>query len=106
MRRAARVDGPHAAIVKALRKLHAFVVDLSRVGEGCPDLLVGWKGTWVLYEVKDGRKPPSAQALTPPQLIFHASAQDMRLPCYVVRDVKEALDMLPGGRLPPAAVRP
>lgn len=40
MRRAARTDGIHAAIVQALRKVGCQVLDLSRVGQGCPDLLV------------------------------------------------------------------
>ena len=40
MRRAAKVDGPHAAIVKALRQCGYQVLDPSRVGDGCPDLLV------------------------------------------------------------------
>ena len=97
MRRAAKVDGNHRKIVAALRAAGALVVDLSAAGKGVPDLLVGWRSTWVLFEVKDGDKAPSAQALTPEQRAFHAVAATRRLPCYVVRDVAEALDMLPGG---------
>jgi hypothetical protein len=31
------------------------------VGRGVPDLLVGWRGTNLLLEVKDGNKPQSAR---------------------------------------------
>ena len=37
---AKRVDGTHAAIVKALRKVGCQVKDCSRVGQGFPDLVV------------------------------------------------------------------
>jgi hypothetical protein len=60
----ARVDANHAAIVKALRAIGASVQDLSRVAGGVPDLLVGYHGTNVLLEVKDGTKAPSARTLT------------------------------------------
>lgn len=40
MRRAAKVDQNHPDIVKALRDAGCGVLDLSAVGEGCPDLLV------------------------------------------------------------------
>lgn len=40
MRRAARTDGNHAAVVADLRALGWHVVDLSRAGEGVPDLLL------------------------------------------------------------------
>jgi len=52
MRRAARVDRNHAEIVDALRKCGARVLDLSRVGRGCPDLLVHVGRLLVLVEVK------------------------------------------------------
>lgn len=57
MRRSAKVDANQAAIVRRLRQLGASVVDLSGVGGGCPDLLVGARGSNVLLEVKnpDGR---------------------------------------------------
>lgn len=40
MRRAARVDGNQAAIIAAARQLGFRVLDLSKVGNGCPDLLL------------------------------------------------------------------
>ena len=59
---ARRVDGNHAEIVKALRKVGGRVLDLSRVGGGCPDLLVAFRGRNVLLEVKQpGESPNKAQ---------------------------------------------
>ena len=70
--RAAKVDDNQRAIVTALRGVGATVAHLHRVGMGCPDLMVGWRGTNYLMECKDGDKPLSAQKLTPMQQEFHA----------------------------------
>jgi hypothetical protein len=43
----------------ALRSAGATVQSLAGVGKGVPDLLVGFKGQTLLFEVKDGFKPPS-----------------------------------------------
>ena len=51
-RRAPRVDGNQAAIVRALRAAGCSVTLLHGVGDGCPDLLVGARGRTVLLEVK------------------------------------------------------
>lgn len=64
MRRAARADANQAAIVLELREVGASVVHLHRVGQGCPDIAVGYKGVNYLLEIKDGNKPPSRQKLT------------------------------------------
>lgn len=71
MRRAAKVDDNQSAIIAALRQIGCSVQDLSKVGGGCPDLLVGRGGFNWLLEVKDGDKPPSKRKLTPYQVDFH-----------------------------------
>jgi len=71
MRRAAKVDDNQSDIVAVLRKLGASVQPLHAVGQGCPDLLLGYKGKNYLVEVKDGAKPPSARKLTKDQVIWH-----------------------------------
>ena len=71
-RRAARVDANHAEIVKGLRQSGCTVLDLSRVGMGCPDILVGRAGHNFLFEIKDGNKPPSSRKLTIPEQAFFA----------------------------------
>ena len=55
MRRAANVDTVQPEIVKSLRQIGASVQVLSAVGNGCPDLLVGWRGRNMLLECKTDR---------------------------------------------------
>ena len=63
MRRANRVDYNQGVIVESLRKAGAYVKVVT-MGDGVPDLLVGYKGFTLLLEVKDGDKPPSQRKLT------------------------------------------
>ena len=65
MRRAAKIDTNHPAIVAALRDIGCSVQSLAVVGKGCPDLLVGWRHRNLLLEVKDGNRAPSERRLTP-----------------------------------------
>jgi hypothetical protein len=88
VRRAAKVDANQREVVAALRGAGASVQLLHAVGEGCPDLLVGYKGLNMLLEVKDGKKPPSAQKLTPQQEIWH---RDWRGHRVVVNSPEAAL---------------
>jgi len=67
MRRAARVDANQDAIVSALRAAGASVQPLSAVGQGCPDLLAGFRGTNYLLECKNGAKYPAHRRLTADQ---------------------------------------
>ena len=86
--RAARVDENQAVIVQALRKAGAKVYVSSSFGGGFPDLVVGYQGRWVLLEVKDGAKPPSARKLTKDQEKFHAEMTG--LPLFVVESIGAA----------------
>lgn len=67
---AAKVDANQAEIVDALRKAGATVQPLHRVGSGCPDLLVGYRGANLLMEVKDGSLSPSEQKLRGSQVAW------------------------------------
>ena len=88
MRRAAKTDANQTRIVDALRKAGASVQSLAAVGDGVPDLLVGYKCETVLMEVKDGNKPPSERKLTPDQERWHAEWSGH--PVYVVTNVTQA----------------
>ena len=48
-----RVDANQSRIVATLRAAGATVTVLSRVGHGCPDLLLGWHGHNLLLEIKN-----------------------------------------------------
>ncbi|WP_116328100.1 hypothetical protein [Cupriavidus phytorum] len=91
MRRAAKVDANQAEIVEALRKIGATVQPLHAVGQGCPDLLVGWRGMNTILELKDGRKPPSARKLTEDQEKWHAN---WRGQVAVVETVEQAIEAI------------
>ena len=82
--RAAKVDLNQRIIVSAFRAMGCCVLHLHTVGQGCPDLLVGRKGTVWLVEVKG----PKGK-LTPDQEVFHAS-----WPVHVVRSVDDVLALV------------
>jgi len=89
MRFRAKVDSNHHEIVAALRAAGRRVLDLSRVGSGCPDLLVCVGGKLLLMEVKTPLGPKggaSKSKLTPDQEAFRH-----QWPFVVVRSVAEAL---------------
>jgi hypothetical protein len=87
----ARVDANQPEIVKALRAAGASVQSLANLGGGVPDLLVGWRGVNLLFEVKDGAKRPSARRLTPDEERWH---RKWRGQVFVVESGKQALVML------------
>lgn len=91
MRRAAKVDANQAEIVADLRAIGATVQLLHAVGEGCPDILVGFRGSNRLIEIKDGNKPPSARKLTPAQEDWHAS---WRGQVAVAENIEQALSII------------
>jgi hypothetical protein len=69
-RRAFRVDANQPELVKKLRELGASVHCTHMVGDGFPDLVVGWEGANILLEVKDSEKCASARKLTPDEERF------------------------------------
>ena len=91
MRRRAAVDRNQPEIVEALRQLGCSVQPLHSVGQGCPDLAVGWQGKTYFLEVKDGLRAPSDRKLTPAQVDWH---RDWRGHVATVNSVKEALDAI------------
>ena len=96
MRRAAKVDRNQSEIVDALRKIGATVQPLHSVGQGCPDLLVGYRRTNYLIEIKDGLAPPSARKLTPDQIEWHGGWKGM---VFVALDADAAIAMVTGQTL-------
>lgn len=94
MRKRARVDANHAEMVKAFRALGCSVLDLSQLGNGCPDILVGVRGSHnVLVEIKDGKKKPSARKLTPDEEEFFATWRGPRFVADSLRDVETVVKL-------------
>ena len=85
------IDRNQPEIVKALRGIGATVQSLADLGKGAPDLLVGFFGRNVLFEIKDWKQPPSRRRLTPDEKEWH----DMwRGQVTVVETFEEALAVL------------
>jgi hypothetical protein len=91
MRVRARKDSNHKEIVDALIKMHVSVLDTSQLGNGAPDIVIGFKGKSILVEIKDGNKPPSARKLTDDEAIFQSSWKGEYV---VIKSVEEALALL------------
>lgn len=72
-RRKAKIDDNQQEIVNTFRSMGISTAITSSAGDGFTDLVIGYGGLTVLVEVKDGKKPPSAQKLTPAQQRFHSS---------------------------------
>lgn len=70
--RGCRVDANQPLIVDAFRKMGCSVFHTHTVGQGFPDIAVGFLGKTHLIEIKDGTKAPSAQKLTPHEKLFFA----------------------------------
>ena len=72
MRRAAKVDTIQPAITKALRQIGAKPQFLHTVGQGCPDLVVGYRGQNILLEIKTGTRDCDKR-LTADETLWHGS---------------------------------
>ena len=69
MRLIAKADTNQKEIVAALRAIGATVQHLHQVGEGCPDIVVGYRGINWLFEIKRG----GGATLTPAERKWAAS---------------------------------
>ena len=67
-----RVDDNQNSIVKALRFIPGMSIALTHIiGDGFPDMIIGYNGINYLIELKDGNKPPSQRKLTPDEIKWH-----------------------------------
>lgn len=86
-----RKDINQAEIELALTQIGASVQSLHMVGDGCPDLLVGYRGVNLLLEVKDGDKPPSKRKLTSDEQTWHESWHGK---VYIVFSAEDAIQVV------------
>lgn len=90
MRRAARRDANEDQIVSAMQACGAYVTKINDAGRF--DLLCWYRGHTLLLEVKDGRRAPSEQKLTPAEERFHREWPGDNL--HIVNSVDSALAIL------------
>lgn len=85
MRRAAKVDAPHAAIANHLRRIGWSVSSTATVGGNFPDLVCARLGFTALVEVKSGSEDGAERKLTDGQREFRKAWQG----CYIVAATPE-----------------
>ena len=85
----AKVDANQAEIKRACKSIGASVTSIHEVGDGCPDLLVGFRGVNFLVEVKgeDGK-------LSDDEVIWHESWMGT---VYIVRTGDQMIKVLEDG---------
>lgn len=103
-RYARRTDDNQTEIVKALRARGHLVQSLAGCARGVPDLLVGAKRRlngihnqqphFVVLEVKDGRKIPSARKLNDLETAWHEAYRGW--PVFVVECAEDAIAAVEG----------
>lgn len=92
MSRARRKDANHNEIAEAFSAFGFEVFDTSATGNGFPDMVV-WRprNGYILVEVKDGLKVPSARRLTQAEDNF-----SRRFPVAVVYRVSDVVEIANG----------
>jgi len=84
-----RVDLNQKKITTLLKSVGATVHDLTNVGRGCPDILVGFRGKNHLFEIKQNR----TCKLTPHQEEWHAGWKGNAKVVYSIEDVIYYLEL-------------
>lgn len=94
MRKYARQDENHKEVRKAFEAFGCSVCDLSQLGRGVPDILVGFGGLCIAVEIKDSAKPPSARKLTPDEEKFRMNWKGGYRLVTNLEDVAETVKVL------------
>ena len=81
-----KVDSNQAQIIADLKKIGVSVLNLSRVGGGCPDILVGWQGKNILIEIKTAKGD-----LNDLQIEFF---KEWKGPKFVCKSINEIIEII------------
>lgn len=92
-RRSHRLDGNHHEVRQALERVGYLFLDCSQTNLGF-DALVVKAGRLVPVEIKDGRRAPSAQRLTPHEVEVHARLKAHGVTVEILTGVDQSLDVL------------
>lgn len=85
-----RVDANHREISQALRQVGAVVLDLHSL-PACLDLLVAFRCSLHILEVKDGSKPAARRKLTPAEQETIRLLASVGVEAHIVNSTEEAL---------------
>ena len=91
MRRNARIDANQPEVVRAFRSCGATVGHTHMVGDGFPDIVVGFGGDNYLIEIKDGDKPPSGRKLTSDEEEWH---REWRGSVHIIESADQAVEFM------------
>jgi len=86
-------DGNQGEIVKALRKLGAYVIIISEVSDSF-DILVYFRGQTYSAEIKDGSLIPSKRKLRKGELTCKTNLESVGVKYWIINSVNEALEMI------------
>ena len=86
-----RTDANQTAIIGAARAMGWVVRSTAAVGDGFVDAVACRDGRVELWEIKDGRKPPSKRALTPDEIAYHAELARVGVTAHVIASVDDVL---------------
>lgn len=82
-----KVDSNQAQIIADLKKIGVSVLNLSRVGGGCPDILVGWQGKNILIEIKTAKGN-----LNDSQIEFFKEWKGSKFVCKSINEIIEIIN--------------
>lgn len=86
-----RRDGNQKEFIEDMETIGATVVDLSSIGGGCGDVLVGWNFRNWLFELKDPSQAPCDRKPRPSQVKFE---QDWKGQYKLVETSDEAMRLM------------
>lgn len=89
----AKADGNQPLIVSALRRVGAQVQHLHSIGQGCPDIVVAFHGSWYMAEIKDPNQPAHRHKLTPAEEAWHKQFGE-QAQVYILFTVEDAMRMI------------
>lgn len=87
------IDSNHNEIVDTFRSMGCVVTSTTCVKGFC-DMVVAWKGLYLLIEVKDGAKPPSKRKLTPMEAAYHIKVEGVGCKVYIIKNKEEAINLI------------
>ena len=87
MHKHGKIDGNQNSIVKSIRSIGATVESLADLGDGRPDILVGFRGKNYLFEIKKDEK----ESLTDDQEKWHDKWNGL---VYVIYNFDQAMRIL------------
>lgn len=88
---AGKKDANHSELVSVFRQLGAFVLDLSSIGNGCPDLAIWCGASWEMVEIKNANTAYGRNGLNKMQKDF---AEKTGARIHIVRFAEECVSLV------------